>query len=266
MNKTIKPLNNHLFFNVTDDESPRISVLVPIYNEIDNIVALISEIRAALDGKIAYELIYIDDGSTDNSWRKLKTIATHFKKLRVIRHQSSYGQSVALLTGVKVARADWIITLDGDGQNDPADIPRMLAVLQDPASPPQLQMVAGLRRARQDKWLKRISSRIANRIRSRLLHDNTLDTGCSLKLFSRRAFLALPHFNHMHRFLPALFLRGGGQVISLEVNHRVRLHGTSKYGILDRLGVGIIDLLGVMWLQRRGCVAEIIEENQLYDQ
>jgi dolichol-phosphate mannosyltransferase len=263
-NNILNPLNNYPFSNSVDNQ-PSLSVLVPIYNEADNIARLIGEIRAALDGKIIYELIYVDDGSTDASWQKLQQIGEHLKNLRIIRHKCSYGQSIAVLTGVKLARAEWVVTLDGDGQNDPADIPRLLAILQNRASEPQLQMVAGLRHHRQDNWLKRISSRIANWIRSRLLHDNTPDTGCSLKLFSRTAFLALPHFNHIHRFLPALFLRNGGQVISIEVNHRPRWGGKSKYGIFDRFGTGIIDLLGVMWLQRRAVNAEIIEDNQKHD-
>jgi len=254
-------LNNYPLLNSVDN-IPCLSVLVPIYNETDNIVPLINEIRAVLDDKIAYELIYVDDGSNDNSWQTLQSIATHLKKLRLIRHHHSYGQSIAILTGVKAARTEWIITLDGDGQNDPADIPRLLAVLQDSDSPQTLQMVAGIRRKRYDNLLKRLSSQIANRIRRRLLHDNTLDTGCSLKLFSREAFLALPHFNHNHRFLPALFLRNGGEIVSIEVNHRPRTRGQSKYGLFNRLGVGIVDLLGVMWLQRRACLAEIVEYNQ----
>ena len=263
-NNILNPLNNYPFSNSVDNQ-PSLSVLVPIYNEADNIAPLIGEIRAALDGKIIYELIYVDDGSTDASWQKLQQIGEHLKNLRIIRHKCSYGQSIAVLTGVKLARAEWIVTLDGDGQNDPADIPRLLAILQNQASEPQLQMVAGLRHHRQDNWLKRISSRIANWIRSRLLHDNTPDTGCSLKLFSRTAFLTLPYFNHIHRFLPALFLRNGGQVISIEVSHRPRCGGKSKYGIFDRFGTGIIDLLGVMWLQRRAVNAKIIEDNQKHD-
>ncbi|MDY6993582.1 MAG: dolichol-phosphate mannosyltransferase, partial [Pseudomonadota bacterium] len=160
------------------------------------------------------------------------------------------------------ARADWVVTLDGDGQNDPADIMRLFVRLEDPQAPPQLQLIAGLRRRRQDNWRKRLASRWANAIRQRLLQDQIMDTGCSLKLFSRRAFLALPHFNHMHRFLPALFLRGGGHIMMVEVNHRPRLRGRSKYGLHNRLWVGIVDMLGVMWLQRRSCFAEIIEDNQ----
>jgi len=241
-------------------------VLVPIYNEADNITPLINEIIDVLEGNLNYELIYVDDGSTDGSWEILQQIARRFEKLRIIRHRRSYGQSVAILTGVKIAQSPWIVTLDGDGQNDPADILRLFACSQEPNRPPHLQMVAGIRRIRQDSQIKRLASRIANWLRRRLLHDATNDTGCGLKLFARQAFLELPHFNHIHRFLHALILRNGGQVLSLEVNHRPRQRGQSKYGIFDRLGVGIMDLLGVMWLQRRACIAEIVEEPQEHDQ
>ena len=236
---------------------PYLSVLVPIYNEADNLISLINEIRDTLDDKINYELIYVDDGSTDNSWQILKSIAQEFNKLRIIRHRSSYGQSIAVLTGVRASQAKWIATLDGDGQNDPADIPNLLALID---NTPQVKMVIGIRRTRKDNWMKRMASSIANKIRRYLLKDDTLDTGCGLKLFDRSAFLELPHFNHIHRFLPALFLRNGYQVISQEVNHRPRNKGKSKYGIIDRLRAGIIDLLGVMWLQKRSCKAEIIED------
>ncbi|MBE9562044.1 MAG: glycosyltransferase family 2 protein [Proteobacteria bacterium] len=236
---------------------PNLSVVVPIYNEADNLIPLINEIQAALDGVIDYELIYVDDGSTDNSWQVLKSI--NCNKLRIIRHQRSYGQSVAILTGVKSADSDWIVTLDGDGQNDPADIPYLISIQIDV---PETTMVIGWRRVRQDSWLKRKASRIANTVRRVLLQDYALDTGCGLKLFTRDAYLGLPQFNHIHRFLPALFLRDGYKVISYEVNHRPRNKGESKYGIFDRLWVGIIDTLGVMWLRRRSCKAEIIEESE----
>lgn len=249
-------LTNTLSLKQTQPTKPQLSVVVPIYNEADNITSLVSEIRATLDKVLDYELIYVDDGSNDNSWQQLQTIALVFPKLRLIRHRHCYGQSIAILTGVKAARADWIVTLDGDGQNDPTDIKRLWAVLENRHCSAKLQLIAGLRHKRQDNWLKRLSSHTANRIRNRLLHDNILDTGCSLKLFSRQAFLALPHFNHMHRFLPALFLRGGGHITTLEVNHRPRLRGRSKYGLHNRLWVGLVDLFGVMWLQRRACVAE----------
>jgi dolichol-phosphate mannosyltransferase len=253
-------MNNHQFLT-TNNEPPFLSVLVPVHNEAENIEPLIAEIYAALEGNIPYEVIYVDDGSTDNSWSILQELANRFKRLRIIRHRRSYGQSIAILTGVKAARAQWIAMLDGDGQNDPTDITSLLAILQSPARPPNLQMVAGYRQKRQDNWLKRLSSKIANGIRRRFLHDNTPDTGCGLKLFSRHAFLAIPQFNHNHRFLPALFLRNGGQIISVAISHRPRAYGQSNYGLIDRLGTGIIDLLGVMWLQRRSSVADVIEDN-----
>ncbi len=237
-----------------------LSLVVPVHNEADNIQPLVAEIRAALDGVAEYELIYVDDGSNDASVQRLTELRANFSQLRVIRHQNSYGQSTAVMSGVKAARSEWIVTLDGDGQNDPADIPKLLALLDDHARPDNLQLVGGQRRKRQDSWLKRFSSRVANAVRSRLLKDNTHDTGCGLKLFSRAAFLALPQFDHMHRFLPALILRNGGQVSYVEVNHRARVRGKSKYGVSNRLWVGIVDLLGVMWLQRRIKQPVIIEE------
>jgi len=255
------PLNHQHSFS--DRLHPWVSVVVPVHNEDNNIIPLIREIQAALDGVYSYEIIYVNDGSIDNSWAILQELVASFNPtLRIIRHRRAYGQSVAILTGVRAARGDWIATLDGDGQNDPADIVQLLAVLKNPNCPPNLQMVAGYRQHRQDSWWKRVSSKFANATRRRLLHDDTPDTGCGIKVFSRAAFLALPHFNHCHRFLPALILRGGGQVISVAVNHRPRLHGQSKYGFFDRLWVGLSDLLGVMWLQRRSVVAEIIEETR----
>jgi dolichol-phosphate mannosyltransferase len=166
------------------------------------------------------------------------------------RHRVSCGQSAAIVTGVRAARGEWIATLDGDGQNDPADIPAMLQhAMADGGQGPLL--VAGHRTRRQDSWTKRLSSRLANRVRAALLHDATPDTGCGLKLFRREAFLEVPHFDHMHRYLPALFIRAGGRVVSVPVNHRPRVRGVSNYGTLDRLWVGLFDLVGVFWLQRR---------------
>jgi dolichol-phosphate mannosyltransferase len=177
--------------------------------------------------------------------------------LRVVRHVARCGQSAAISSGVKAARAPWIATLDGDGQNDPADIPSLWALRTDATAP---LLVAGQRRKRRDSWSKRISSRGANAIRRRLLKDATPDTGCGLKLFPRALFLELPYFDHMHRFLAALMIRQGATVVSVAVNHRPRLKGTSKYGFWDRLWVGIADLLGVMWLQRRANIPRIEEE------
>jgi dolichol-phosphate mannosyltransferase len=172
--------------------------------------------------------------------------------LRLVRHARRRGQSAALLSGVRAARGPWIATLDGDGQNDPADIPALLAARDKAAESGQaLQLIGGRRVNRRDRWLKRFSSKVANAVRRRLLGDATPDTGCGLKLFPRAAFLALPHFDHFHRFLPALIQRQGGAVISVDVSHRPRRAGRSHYGVFDRLWVGLFDLVGVMWLQRR---------------
>ena len=179
--------------------------------------------------------------------------------MRLLRHMRSYGQSAAIRTGVKAARAPWIATLDGDGQNDPADIPKLWHIGLTAASGPPL-LITGYREDRHDSWTKRSASLIANRVRCRMLGDDTPDTGCGLKLFPRALFLDLPYFDHMHRFLPALVLREGGIVRSVGVNHRVRHGGVSKYGVLDRLGVGIIDLFGVIWLQRRAVRPLLLDE------
>jgi glycosyltransferase involved in cell wall biosynthesis len=231
--------------------SPELSVVVPIHNEADNLAPLITEIRAALDGRTDYEIICVDDASDDGSAERLASLAADFPRLRIVRHGVRSGQSTAMVHGVRVARGEWIATLDGDGQNDPADIPRLLAGMRDPSAPPGLRLIMGERRRREDSWAKGIASRIANGIRARVLGDATPDSGCGLKLFSRECFLTLPHFDHMHRFLPALFLRSGWRVASVRVNHRPRSHGRSHYGVLDRAWVGIADLAGVLWLKRR---------------
>jgi dolichol-phosphate mannosyltransferase len=239
-----------------------LSVIIPVRNEAENIAPLVAEIHAALDGFCSYEIVYVDDGSNDATAAVISRLAGQTPQLRLLRHAQSCGQSAAILTGVRAARAAWIATLDGDGQNDPADIPDLwdLARAAPPASP---LLVTGHRRLRQDSWSKRAASWIANRIRSRLLGDDTPDTGCGLKLFSRALFLDLPDFDHMHRFLPALVLRAGGKVCSVPVNHRPRRRGVSKYGMLDRLGVGIVDLFGVMWLQRRATRPRLLVEPSL---
>ena len=228
-----------------------VSVVVPVRNEAENIEPLLDEIRAALDGRLAYEVVYVDDGSTDTTPARLIAAAAEFPRLRVIRHVEPCGQSAALWSGVRAARAPWIATLDGDGQNDPADIPRLLAVLRDASAPQTLRLVTGHRRKRRDSALKRLSSRIANGVRARLLDDRTPDTGCGLKLIRRETYLALPFFDHMHRFLPALVQREGGATVSVEVKHRARTRGRSNYGMHDRLWAGIVDLIGVLWLKRR---------------
>lgn len=236
-----------------------LSVVIPARNEAPNVAPLVAEIRRALDGPLAYEIVYVDDGSSDATAAEIRRLATEFPSLRLIRHQASCGQSMAILTGVKAARADWIATLDADGQNDPADIPRLWEIARAaPGSSPL--MVAGQRQKRRDSWSKRWASRAANAIRRTLLGDGTPDTGCGLKLFRRDLFLELPRFDHMHRFLPALTLRQGGKVVSVPVNHRPRERGQSNYGVFDRLWVGIVDLLGVMWLMRRAKNPVVLEE------
>jgi dolichol-phosphate mannosyltransferase len=238
-----------------------LSIVIPVYNEADNIRPLLDEIRSALGTGLTYEVVFVDDGSSDDTALRLREYRSTFAPLRVIRHRERCGQSAAIATGVKAARSRWIATLDGDGQNDPADITALLAALRAPDRDPNLQLVAGYRRRREDSWLRRISSRIANRVRAGLLGDDTPDTGCGLKVFARDTFVALPWFDHMHRFLPALVIRNGGSVRSIEVNHRTRARGVSKYGVHNRLWVGIVDLAGVMWLQRRQRLAQIEEED-----
>jgi len=224
-------------------------VVVPVRNEASNIAPLVAELAAALHG-IAHEIVYVDDGSTDATAAELAAVAAE-QGVRWLRHRGSCGQSAAVVTGVRAARGIWVATIDGDGQNDPADIPALFAraISLDAVSGPVL--IAGHRTRRRDTAIKRISSKVANSVRGRLLGDRTPDTGCGLKLFRREAFLALPHFDHMHRFLPALFIRAGGQVVSVPVGHRPRVRGRSNYGTLDRLAVGVVDLAGVFWLQRR---------------
>jgi dolichol-phosphate mannosyltransferase len=230
----------------------KISVVVPVHNEAGNIVSLIEEIVNAMSTANAYEIIYVDDGSNDQTNAVLKQALRDFNALRVIRHEQSCGQSTAIYTGVKAAKYPWIATLDGDGQNDPADIPRLYeALIRERETATNLWMVAGWRNKRYDSAWRLFSSKVANGVRSRLLGDNTPDTGCGLKIFSRESFLELPYFDHMHRFLPALVLRAGGHVISVPVNHRSRTTGYSKYGTLDRLWAGITDMFGVIWLQKR---------------
>jgi glycosyltransferase involved in cell wall biosynthesis len=236
-----------------------LSVVIPAKDEGDNVAPLIAEIRAALDGLLMYEIVYVDDGSRDATAAEVALLQEQTPHLRLLRHVRNCGQSVAIRTGVRAARAPWIATLDGDGQNDPADIPRLwrMGVTASPTPP---LLITGYREDRQDSWAKRSASQVANLFRRRLLGDDTPDTGCGLKLFPRSLFLDLPSFDHMHRFLPALVLREGGMVRSVRVNHRPRRAGVSKYGIFDRLGVSIVDLLGVLWLQRRATRSHLLEE------
>jgi glycosyltransferase involved in cell wall biosynthesis len=227
-----------------------LTIVIPVRNETDNIAPLVAEIRAALDAELDYEIVYVDDGSSDGTAAAVGELARSGARIRLVRHGSSHGQSAAIHSGIAAARGTFIATIDGDGQNDPADIPRLYALAcAAPAMPPLL--VAGWRARRRDTVVKRLASRIANGVRARLLGDATPDTGCGLKVMRRDHFLALPYFDHYHRFLPALVLRAGGRTLSVPVNHRPRQRGRSNYGVFDRLWVGIVDLLGVMWLMRR---------------
>ena len=236
-----------------------LSIVIPVRNEAGNIAPLVAEITSAMRGLPAYEIIYVDDGSSDGTAAEILRLSAELPHLRLLRHLRSCGQSTALLTGIKAAQGTWIATLDGDGQNDPADIPQLWRLARTASANPPL-LVAGVRAKRQDSRAKRMASLIANAVRSRLLGDATPDTGCGLKLFPRALFLDLPAFDHMHRFLPALVLRAGGVVRSVPVNHRPRRIGKSKYGVFDRLGVGIVDLIGVYWLQRRAIRPDLIDE------
>jgi len=227
---------------------PELSVVVPVCNEAENVEPLAREIHAAV-GSRPYEMIFIDDGSTDETAAILQRLKAELPALRVLRHSFRSGQSAAVASGVRAARAPWVATLDGDGQNDPADIPRLIAARDAQRG---VQLFMGNRKAsRKDTAFRKLQSSIANGVRSSLLGDGTPDTGCGIKLFERDVFIELPRFDHMHRFLPALFLRQGARVVSIPVSHRPRTRGTSKYGMLNRLWVGIVDIVGVMWLRRR---------------
>ena len=230
--------------------SPTFSVVIPVFNEARNIGSLLAEIDTALARAAPYEVIVVDDASTDGTLESVRALQPAWEgRLRLLRHRRNLGQSSGLRTGVLAARAPWIVTLDGDGQNDPVDIPRLLDVTYAPNG--DVRLVCGHRIRRNDPFSKRIASRVANGFRSLVLRDATPDSGCGLKVFPRQVFLALPFFDHVHRFLPALMQQEGRGVVSVEVRHRPRAHGRSNYGVCDRLWSGIIDTLGVLWLRRR---------------
>ncbi|MCC4606141.1 glycosyltransferase family 2 protein [Xanthomonas campestris pv. badrii] len=236
---------------------PQLSVVVPVFNERDNVAALVGEIVAALRGLVAFEIVYVDDHSRDDTLAVLQGLKATTPELRVLHHATQSGQSTAVRSGVKAARASWIATLDGDGQNDPADIPKLLIARSQ--AQPQVKLFAGWRVNRQDSGSKRWASKWANAIRSRMLQDNTPDTGCGIKLFEREAFLDLPYFDHMHRYLPALMQRAGWRTVSVPVNHRHRTAGVSKYNNLNRALVGVRDLRGVAWLITRSKRTVVVE-------
>jgi dolichol-phosphate mannosyltransferase len=230
-----------------NEAAPTVSVVVPVKNEAGNIAPLVAEIEHALAGT-AFEVIYVNDGSTDGTEAELTSLKTSRPWLRQIKHAVSCGQSSAVRTGAMHARAPMVVTLDGDGQNDPAFLPKLLAVLTEN---PRIGLVAGQRVGRKDTGFKKFQSRIANGVRSTVLRDGTRDTGCGLKAFRRDLFLSLPYFDGLHRFLPALVRREGYEIGYVDVVDRQRGHGVSNYGMWDRLWVGILDLAGVWWLVRR---------------
>jgi dolichol-phosphate mannosyltransferase len=233
----------------TDGAAPQLSIVIPVFNEYGNVGPLIEEIERALSTRLRFEIVVVDDGSTDGTATELAEISRTNHRFRLRVHGRNRGQSAAIRTGVKAASAEIVAVLDGDGQNDPADIPQLFATIN---LSPDIRMVVGERLRRKDNWIRLISSRIANAARSKLLGDGIRDTGCGLKVFYREDFLDLPAFDHMHRFLPALMQRRGGLIHTIPVNHRRRRRGLSKYGINNRLWVGIVDLFGVMWLKSRG--------------
>ncbi len=240
--------------------TPTISIVIPAKNEAENIRPLITEIQTAMADRDDYELIYVDDGSTDDTWNELQTLYESNPHLLLVRHQQSVGQSIAILSGAWQARGKWLVVLDADGQNDPADIPGMLNAVQDANHrDPAVWGVIGHRVNRRDDWVKRLSSKVANGFRDFMLRDGIPDTGCGLKAVLRERYLRLPSFNHMHRYIPTLIQAQGGSMLVHPVNHRPRQAGVSNYGVWNRLWVGLVDVLGLWWLKRRAKVVHIQE-------
>ena len=238
---------------------PAVSVVVPVRNEAGNIALLVAEIAKALEGQWSFEVVYVDDGSTDATEAELTRLMTQHAWLRRVRHKQSCGQSAAVRTGVAAARAPIVATLDGDGQNDPKFIPALVRALE--AGNPRVGLVAGQRVGRKSGGFKKLQSKIANAVRGAVLRDGTRDTGCGLKAFRRAVFLGLPYFDGLHRFLPALIRREGLDIGYVDVVDRPRAHGVSNYGMWDRLWIGILDLAGVWWLIRRKKRIPEISEN-----
>lgn len=243
-----------------------LSVIIPFYNEAGNVIPLIEEIIQTLPA-LTFEIVAIDDGSTDKTFEELKRIANAHTCVRVLRHNRNYGQSMALLTGARQASHQTLVTMDGDGQNDPKDIITLFDYYTSlPLDVQDKTVVFGTRHQRQDNLLRRFSSIVANGFRTFILKDSCPDTGCALKLFPRHGFLTLPLFNHFHRFLPALFKALHYQILHVSVSHRPRLRGQSKYGVWNRLWVGLYDIFGVKWLLNRICCPQLEEDDLNQDQ
>jgi dolichol-phosphate mannosyltransferase len=232
-----------------DAAAVAVSIVVPVRNEAENISPLVAEIASALDGRWNYEIIYVNDGSTDATADRLAAVMKQRGNLREIRHAISAGQSAAVRSGVRAARGAIVATLDGDGQNNPVFLPDLIVAIERGGD--RTGLAAGQRVGRKDTGFKKIQSRIANRVRSAILQDGTRDTGCGLKAFRREVFLMMPYFDGLHRFLPALMRREGYEIAYVDVVDRPRHSGVSNYGFFDRLWIGIMDLAGVWWLIRR---------------
>jgi dolichol-phosphate mannosyltransferase len=247
-----------------EGERPTVSIVIPVKNEAGNIAPLVAEIAAALGEGARFEIVFVDDGSTDATPAELRTLMAMRPWLRQITHAASCGQSAAIRTGVTHARAPIVVTLDGDGQNDPAFIPALIQGLEEGA--PRIGLVAGQRVGRRATSFKKLQSRIANTVRGAILRDGTRDSGCGLKAFRREVFLALPYFDGLHRFLPALIRREGYDIGYVDVVDRLRRQGVSNYGMWDRLWIGILDLAGVWWLiRRKRRVPQALEVNRNVD-
>jgi len=244
---------------------PELSIVIPVVDEAENIASVFAELQAKLASHGGFEVVFVDDGSGDSTVEEIQRLIGEHPHVRLLRHRGNCGKSAALITGATAARADWVVNMDGDGQNDPDDLWRLVEASRRADAAADLLLVAGQRRQRNDTRLKQISSRVANRVRRGITGDPTPDAACGLKLYRRDAFLQLPRFDNMHRFLSALFLRHGGSVVSVLVEDRPRAAGASKYGFFDRLWVGIADLFGVMWLQRRRLRAELLDDQDLPD-
>jgi dolichol-phosphate mannosyltransferase len=233
----------------SDAEAVAVSIVVPVRNEADNVAPLVAEIVGALDGRWTYEIIYVNDGSTDATAERLADLMKQHRQLRQLRHVVSSGQSAAVRSGVRAARGAIVATLDGDGQNNPVFLPDLIAAVEKGGG--RIGLVAGQRVGRKDTGFKKLQSRIANGVRKTILNDGTRDTGCGLKAFPREVFLSMPYFDGLHRFLPALVRREGFEIAYVDVIDRPRHSGVSNYGFFDRLWIGIMDLAGVWWLIRR---------------
>ncbi len=242
-----------------------LSFVIPFYNEEGNVIPVIDEINAALAAEYPIEIIAVDDASTDNTLKKLQELKQRCDNLVIVRHKKNMGKSSALVTGINAAQYDWISTFDGDGQNNPKDMIQVIAAVKEA----QLRLghsrilCSGKRRKRNDTWLRKLSTKVANKVRNFFLKDNCLDSGCGIKVFTKALFLSLPHFQHCHRFIAALFKCANAEIINVPVEDRKRISGLSKYGLKNRLWVGIVDLFGVAWLMRRSVYVEIEEDASL---